>query len=236
MFEWVLGTRACDTKTRKVCLAQGRFKFLANRKVVPGWKAGQYSRQWADSVHRCMNYPTAYRSDYQFDLPLKYAGNMNSHQTIMFMLAFCEYFFSFCDLFKPYYHLFCRFAHDLRYVMSPYLKKGESMRYQILHVAETCGLLSAMMPDCQQPFVFHQFLEITSNMQVTGPARGTACFTGERFMGKLAQAVTEGGQKYIISIMRRIVSKERANGHNRRSYNDKKFPFVDNSVHTAIWC
>eukprot|EP01034_Spumella_vulgaris_P021769 gene21769-27829_t len=134
------GTRGCDTKTRKQALAQKRMAFLKLRKLVPGWRAGKFSRQWADSVHRCLNIPSAYTLDYQFDLPLKYSGNMNSHQTMMFMLAFCE-----------------------------------------------------------------------------------------RFMGQVAKSVTNGGQKYILSVQERIVAKETAHENNLASYEKSKESFTDNS-------
>ena len=228
IMEWVIGSRACDTKTRKLCVAQHRLMFLRTRGVVPGWRAGQYSRQLADSVHRCMNICSAYKRDYEFDLPLHYSGEMNSHQKGMFMCAFCEYFFSFCDLSKPYYMLYCRFAYDVRRAMSPFVKVGLSMSQQVLHVAETCALFSAMLPDSQQPFVIHQFLEIVNSMQVTGPVKSTACFTGERVMGAVGQGVTDGGQKYIISVMKRLVAKENAYEHNFKAYNASKEPYRDN--------
>jgi hypothetical protein len=229
IFEWIIGTRACDTNSRKLSRAQERFVFFENRKILPGWRAGQFSRQWADSVNRCMNVPTVYKRDYSFDLPLKYSCNMNSHQTIMFMLAFCDYFMSFLDISTPYYHLYCRYAYDLRQAMKPFVKIGQALRDQVTHVAETCGLFSSMLPDSQQPFVIHQFLEIVNSIQDTGPSKSTACFTGERFMGKLAQVVTDGGQKYIVSVKRRIVAQENSHDENYKSYDDNKAPYLDNT-------
>lgn len=230
ILEWVTGGRACDTNTRKLCLAQGRFPFMANRKTVPGWRAGMYSRQLADSVHRCMNIPTVYKRDYQFDLPLHYAGHMNSHQKAMFMLAFCEYFFSFCDLFKPYYFLYCRYAYDLRQTMRPFLPKNDELLVrQVLHVAETLGLFAHMLPDSQQPFVLHQFLDIVNGIRFTGPTKSSACFTGERVMGIAGQGVTNGGVKYILPTTKRLVSKENAVERNMGDYVENKLPFITNS-------
>jgi hypothetical protein len=230
MLEWVTGARSCDINTRKLCLAQGRLLFLANRKTVPGWRASMRSRQMADSVHRCMNLPTAYKRDYQFDLPLKYGKHMTSHQMFMFMLAFCEYFFSYCDLTKPYFHLFCRYAYDLRMAVRPYLpKRDELLVNQVLHVAETLGLVAAMFPDSQQPFVFHQFLDIVNSIRFTGPLKSSSCFTGERVMGIAGKGVTEGGQKYIIPTTKRLVAKENAVEQNQSAYNENKKPFMDNT-------
>jgi hypothetical protein len=90
IFEWIIGTRGCDIKVRKLCLAQCRLLFLANRSLTPGWRAGMFWRQLADSIHRCMNFPESYTGDYQFDLPLHYSSNMNSHQKSTFIVAFSE--------------------------------------------------------------------------------------------------------------------------------------------------
>eukprot|EP01034_Spumella_vulgaris_P021783 gene21783-27849_t len=92
-----------------------------------------------------------------------------------------------------------------------------------------------MLPDCQQPFVIHQFLEIANSMKDTGPAKNTAAFTGERFMGLLSKGVTHGGQKYTRSTTTQLVGKENAYRQNFKTYEDNKFPYIDNTDTFAEW-
>src|SRR5688500_14342155 len=66
IFELVLGLKAFDTKSIKLCLAQGRLKFFKNPKIRPPWKASKSSQITADSVHRSLCIPSAYSRDYLF--------------------------------------------------------------------------------------------------------------------------------------------------------------------------
>lgn len=104
----IKGDRGLDTKSRKLSVSQGRFPFLINMKLQVPWVATKRGRIRADSVFKCTRVQTPYNTDYDFDLPLHHCGYMNSHQKMVFMMAFAHYFFSFTDMTLPYKRFYAR--------------------------------------------------------------------------------------------------------------------------------
>jgi hypothetical protein len=105
----IKGDRALDTKSRKLCVSQGRFLFLKELNTPAPWTASKKTRILADSIFKCMNIPKPYKREFYFDLPLHHCGYMNSHQKLIFISVFAHYFFSFTDMTLPYKRYFARY-------------------------------------------------------------------------------------------------------------------------------
>lgn len=97
------------------------------------------------------------------------------------------------------------------------------------HIIETKCLYEGMFPDSEQAFIFHEMLEIVNHLHLFGPATPLMCFAGERTMKKIGDCVTDGGQKYIISVDRKYAAKEKSVEANMKSYTESKERYTDNS-------
>lgn len=123
---------------------------------------------------------------------------------------------------------FFRYSADLRAILNPYVEV-EELDYLLSHVIETKALYEGMFPDSEQAFIFHELLEIVNHLRLFGPAKTLMCFAGERTMKKIGDGVTDGGQKYIISVNKRLIAKEQATEANMKSYTTSKENYTDNS-------
>ncbi len=113
-------------------------------------------------------------------------------------------------------------------MLNPFLTV-EELDYLLLHVIETRALLERLFPSSEQAFIFHEMIEIVNHLKLFGPAKSLMCFAGERTMKKIGDGVTDGGQKYIISVGKRFVAKERAVETNMKSYLESAARYTDNS-------
>ncbi len=143
------------------------------------------------------------------------------------------YFFSlyFCFMMSIVLFLitiYNRFSGDLSAVLNPYLQV-ETLDQLLLHVIETRALMERLFPSSEQAFIFHEMIEVVNHLKLFGPAKSLMCFAGERTMKKIGDGVTDGGQKYIISVTKRYVAKENAFDSNMASYREGVDRYTDNS-------
>ncbi len=228
IFDILMCERGTDERSRKLCLFQKRFPFLADDRIRCPWQTTKNCRIRADSVFECLNVPSKYKRDYSFDLPFQHIGHMNSHQKLVFVLAYFEYFISFTAVSVEYKNLFSRWANDVRAMFNPCLKPS-SLTYLANHVHETRALFEFMLPDSEAVFVFHQIVDIVHSLKRLGPARSWSCFSGERTMKKLADTVPDGGRKYLYTIAERFVAKENAQDYNAAGGKENENSFTDNA-------
>lgn len=113
-------------------------------------------------------------------------------------------------------------------MLSPFVKVSD-LDYLMLHIIETKGLHEGMFSDTEQPFIFHELLEIVNHLRLFGPVKSLMCFSGERTMKAIGDVVPDGGQKYILTVADRYVAKESAASSNLKSYEDSKEFFTDNA-------
>jgi hypothetical protein len=224
----IMGLRAVSNKSRKLSVDQLRFPYLQDCNNPVPFVASVASRRLADSVHYCLNIPQPYKTDYVYDFPFHYQGSMNSHQSMVFMMCFASYIFSFTNISRPYKKFFERYAWDLCQVLNPILCR-EKLDYLCQHVIETKAIQEGLFPETEQNFIFHEIIHIVHHLIKFGPAKALMCFFSERAMKSLSDGVPDGGQKYVITVTNRFVDKENTYDKNYETYLASLNENTDNS-------
>jgi hypothetical protein len=213
----IMGLRGVTNKSRKLSVDQGRFPFLQDCNNPVPFVASVASRKLADSVNYCLNIPQPYKTDYVYDFPFHYQGSMNSHQTLVFMMCFASYIFSFTNISRVYKVFYERYAWDLCQILNPVLSH-DMLDYLCQHVIETKATQEGLFPESEQNFIFHEIIHVVHHLIKFGPARSLMCFFSERAMKSLSDGVPDGGQKYVITVTDRFVDKENTYDKNMESY------------------
>lgn len=227
-FNVMTGERGLENPSRQLSVYQKRMPYLQFENITPPFIVSNKSQLFADSVFSCINVPSKYKRDYALDLPFKHIGHLNSHQKMVLVLSYIEYFLSFTDLSLPYKRYYARWAGDLRQICTPRVRL-EDLPYLQQHVIETKALSEFMFPDSEAPFIAHQIVDIVHNLQKLGPVSDWMCFTGERTMKKLGDGVPDGGDKYILPVSARFVAKEAAHNYNQAAFEENCAMYTDNA-------
>ena len=166
----LLGTKATPSENYKICRAFHMHP-MSWYLESPYWLLNNQDQYRFDANHLCINIPSGHRQTYTTCFPIKQFSNTKGINSIHLFTNFILYCLIGTSLKRPAYIGFiAMFKHLLNILTSSQITNKQINNLQQQIVEFDC-LKEGLFPPSEDKFIWHQLIELPTNLAHNGPLR-----------------------------------------------------------------
>jgi hypothetical protein len=195
----------------------------------PGpWYVIPENRKLTDRGFGNLYTPTGESSQYELRSGIfQYSGSLKAVSILRVLINYMDFVLFFVNLPPAYAELLSMLSDDVCHLFSPF-GTWDNVRDNGNRIIETLCTLEGMLPESERYFTIHQLSHLPLFRIRQGALKNWWFVSGERFVGKVAQFVMEGGMSYDKTLFSKYLSFEnlrRQEFSNAVYMNSKEKPF-----------
>jgi hypothetical protein len=199
------------------------------KKIYGPWYVSPRGRGTFDYVLETMYIPTGESGSYELTRGVfRQTGNLKSIALIRLLINYMDLLVFVCKMEDSYGEFLSMLSADICRLFEP-MGTAEDIEQDTNRVNETVAVMEGLFPESERNFTVHELVHLSGFRRMQGALRNTWTASAERFVGKVAEFVKEGGRSYDKTIWRKYLAFEvdsRSRFHDSLFENKQKSPFL----------